>query len=519
MEFAKPRVSNIRNSNIRDLFTKVSKRKIGAQYLAEVRLSKIRRYSEATIRFDFPVTALIGTNGGGKSTVLGAAGLIYRSVAPRTFFAKSGKYDQSMQDWTLIYEHWDQQGKLVVRTARYSKARWDRDPIDRPVVLLGVSRTLPATERKRLTAAIGNKFTGAAERPLSQDAQDNVEKILGRDISSYITVDIDGLGQEDRQFFASQSEQGDSYSEFHFGAGEASIIRIVQRVEEAERGALILIEEIENGLHPVATRLLVDYLIDAAKRKAVQIIFTTHSDAAIAGLPDDAIWACVDGNLSQGRLQVSALRALTGEVQVGAALFVEDSFSEAMLESAVRSYCQRHDGISPQGVGIYPVGGAHRAAGIVAQHNIDPSISNAGASESLNFPAVAVLDGDCRGKKEFESSAHTYFLPGEVPESYVFDAVDKCLEDVSKLLMRKLGISAISELEFISGIRKVDSLCRDPHVIFSMIGDRFDFIAEQKVVDAFLSTWCESYPEVVDALVSPLVSYFPDCPSSDDMVH
>ena len=97
----------------------------------------------------------------------------------------------------------------------------------------------------------------------------------------------------------------------------------MQRVEEADRGALILIEEIENGLHPVATRLLVDYLIDVAKRKAVQIIFTTHSDAAIAGLPDDAIWACVDGQLSQGRLQVSALRALTGEVEVGAALFVE----------------------------------------------------------------------------------------------------------------------------------------------------------------------------------------------------
>lgn len=208
MEFAKPHVSNIRNSNIRDLLTKVSKRKIGAQYLAEVRLSKIRHYSEATIRFDFPVTALIGTNGGGKSTVLGAAGLIYRSVAPRTFFVKSGKYDQSMQDWTLTYEHWDQQGKLIVRTARYSKARWNRDPIDRSVVLLGVSRTLPATERKRLTAAIGNKFTGVAERPLSQEAQDSVEKILGRDISSYITVDIDGSGQEDRQFFASQSGEG-----------------------------------------------------------------------------------------------------------------------------------------------------------------------------------------------------------------------------------------------------------------------------------------------------------------------
>ena len=113
MEFAKNRASNIRPSDIDRLMSRVAKRKVGAPYLFEIRLEKIRRYVDARIRFDFPVTALIGTNGGGKSTVLGAAGLPYRSVKPRTFFAKSGEYDPSMQDWALSYEHWDIKGDSI----------------------------------------------------------------------------------------------------------------------------------------------------------------------------------------------------------------------------------------------------------------------------------------------------------------------------------------------------------------------------------------------------------------------
>src|SRR6266566_2352116 len=53
---------------------------------------------------DSDIIALIGPNGGGKTTVLGAAGIIYRSVKPRLFFAKSGKYDQSMQNWSVEYD-------------------------------------------------------------------------------------------------------------------------------------------------------------------------------------------------------------------------------------------------------------------------------------------------------------------------------------------------------------------------------------------------------------------------------
>ncbi len=81
------------------LLEKANTRSYGT-YLAKMFLKHIRGFENEPVSFDFPVTALIGPNGGGKTTILGAAACAYKSVAPRRFFAKSGKYDESMQDWS-----------------------------------------------------------------------------------------------------------------------------------------------------------------------------------------------------------------------------------------------------------------------------------------------------------------------------------------------------------------------------------------------------------------------------------
>ncbi|WP_368159633.1 AAA family ATPase, partial [Bacteroides cellulosilyticus] len=64
--------SEIRDSVINELFEKVSNKNY-RKYLVKLTLNPIRGFQNETIKFDFPVTALIGPNGGGKTTVLGAA--------------------------------------------------------------------------------------------------------------------------------------------------------------------------------------------------------------------------------------------------------------------------------------------------------------------------------------------------------------------------------------------------------------------------------------------------------------
>jgi predicted ATPase len=60
----------IRDSDIRYLEEKVSAGSYGA-YLRRITLRRVRGFSDRVVSFDFPVTALVGPNGGGKSTILG----------------------------------------------------------------------------------------------------------------------------------------------------------------------------------------------------------------------------------------------------------------------------------------------------------------------------------------------------------------------------------------------------------------------------------------------------------------
>lgn len=118
------------------------------------------------------------------------------------------------------------------------------------------------------------------------------------------------------------------YSEFDFGAGEWMRNPNGYHHRVLPNSALILIEEIENGLHPVATRRFVEYLVDASRRKSVQVIFTTYSDFALDPLPPEGIWSCIEGSLMQGKLSVELLRAISGRVDKRLAVFVEDEFAK-----------------------------------------------------------------------------------------------------------------------------------------------------------------------------------------------
>lgn len=315
--------SEIRPSSVSNLLDKVQGRNYG-RYLRKMVLTKVRGLENALISFDFPVTALIGPNGGGKTTVLGAAGCAYRDIKPRQFFARSGNLDESMRNWRIEYEMIDRnvnRTDIVRRTATFGNQKWSRDALSRDVVVFGVSRTVPVTERVELRKFASGTLEVKQENisALANEVSEAVQKILGKDTSGYSHIRVDSRGRV--SLLSGRTDHGDSYSEFHFGAGESSIIRMVMQIESLSENALILIEEIENGLHPIATTRMVEYLIEVAERKKVQVIFTTHSNDALLPLPSQAIWAAVHGKLIQGKLEIHALRAIANQVDASLAIF------------------------------------------------------------------------------------------------------------------------------------------------------------------------------------------------------
>lgn len=488
--------SQIRESTLHELAEKVARKNYG-KYLSKVTLVNVRGLAEQVVTFEFPVTAIIGPNGGGKTTILGAAATAYSSIKPRQFFTKSGRLDESMANWRIEYDLIDRsinRNDSIRRTAAFHSSKWSRGAVDRTVLVLGVSRTVPASERKELqrcasgTFNVNQDLVDVIQRPVA----DAVEKILGKNIAEYSHIRVDQHGRV--SLLTGQTDGGTRYSEFHFGAGESSIIRMVMQIEAAEENSLVLIEEIENGLHPVATVRLVEYLIEAAKRKNIQAIFTTHSNDALLPLPPEAIWASMNGRVFQGKLDIASLRAITGQVDAALAVFCEDEFAASWIKSVLRSARNMHI----DGVEVHPMAGDGTAVSINRHHNANPAVP---------FPSVCFIDGDSR--QEERETDKVFRLPGQSPEGYIFDSVmDVADAEGGRLAVRLLQPFAESD-RVLGKLRDIRRTNRDSHVIFHQVAEALGFMPVEVVREAFFATWIEAYPAEVEAVLDRVRPHLP----------
>ena len=476
--------TEIRDSTKTELLDKVRRLDYG-KYLYKASIEKIRGFVGEDITFEFPVTALIGPNGSGKSSVLGVAGCAYKPIKPGGFFPKSTVGDESMSGWRVGYELVDKQlnpRQLVKRTSNFRQAKWVRsDVADRDVLFFGIERTVPAGEKARYKKLMRSTYVHRPPLdPLNEAVTTQVEHILGKSVADYR---VTKYGSDDT-FLVGRSGTN-NYSEFHFGAGESSIIRMITRIEQAPPNSLILIEEIENGLHPVATRRMVEYLIDVADRKSIQTVFTTHSDYALAPLPSEAIWASIDGKLKQGKLSVEALRAVSGRVDKKLAIFLEDEFAKSWIDSILREKL----GADYDQVEVHAVHGDGNAVSTHRGHMANPAV---------NFKSLCIIDGDSEQLEDVENGVIR--LPGAQPERTVFEAIHGRLTDDLAILTVSCQRAPEAQDLVRRSMEEVSRTNRDPHLLFNQLGIKIGFVPEAIVRGAFLALWVRNNSEFCDAL-------------------
>jgi len=384
-----------------------------------------------------------------------------------------------MANWRIDYDILDRKinkAGPIQRNARFVSAKWRRDAVlERDVVVIPIQRTVPANEQTRFKQFVGiTQKTEIVKTPIDADVISYVSRILGKDAKNYERV---SLKSDQSKSILVGMHQTNDYSQFHFGAGEASIIEMVSRIEGADDNSLILIEEIENGLHPLATRKMVEYLFDVAKRKRAQIVFTTHSEYALDVLPPKAIWACIDGTAYQGKLTIESLRALTGTVSKGAAIFVEDDFAKDLVEEMLRQYALD---IFDQ-VQVHKAGGYPYVVEVLKHHNINPTIT---------APAVAVIDGD--NPPLTESNDDIIVLPDGTPESIVFGFIDDNADTMSAFIQQRCQCPTVKQDAIVAAIKAVKIDTTDPHLYFAKLGEKLGFISEIIVRRGLSSIYVEN---------------------------
>lgn len=488
--------TEIRESVFKELEEKVLKNNYG-KYLKKILINKCRAFQNQTITFDFPVTALIGPNGSGKTTILGASAILYSSIAPRQFFTKNMELDEEMENWSIAYWAIDKtaiKNDVVRRSASYISKKWNRKSLQREVFFFGVSRTIPAVERKDLSkfATQNTHFSPNEYCNLTSESAEAITHVLGKDVSEFKVIKPNNYGNI--TLLSGKTNRGKSYSEFHFGAGESSVIKMIMRIENAPSQSLILIEEIENGLHPLVICRLVDYLIDVASRKKLQVIFTTHSEYAIKSLPNNAIWASINGEVIQGKLTIESLRTFSGETSAKLIIYVEDEFSKEWITQMLRW----DKSIELTSIAIYAMNGESVAVNVNRYHNDDPSCT---------VKSICILDGD--SSYDENTDKFIFKLPGETPETYIFYKIKDILGDCSSKIAGRCMLKYSDGTLVESIINDVSCTNIDHHNIFAQIGEKIGFVNENFVRGAFLSTWCEAYSEVVNDFLEKIQQFLP----------
>lgn len=85
------------------------------------------------------------------------------------------------------------------------------------------------------------------------------------------------------------SDDALEYSEAFAGSGESSVIILVDEILDAEKNSLILLDEPETSLHPMAQKKMIDFISDTVKKNHHQVVISTHSPFFIQSLPPYAI--------------------------------------------------------------------------------------------------------------------------------------------------------------------------------------------------------------------------------------
>lgn len=259
----------------------------------------LRGVKDLTVKFDYPVTFLSGQNGCGKSTLLSLAALGFHGVAGHvptnarrfsivdegefgyyTFqdFFHRGPGDPDVSGVQLRWEY--SRGAVVSISKQTDKwMRYERRPA-RPVEHLGLSRAVPAIELPALRSQFGLTATPSVA-PLIESARTQLERVLARPYPSAEVLN-------GRRTAIRRSGRAGGYTSFNMGTGEDALIGLLARLYSVPKGSLVVIEELETGLHPSAQQRVAQALLEVAWERKLQIVGSTHSPHVLDQLPRQA---------------------------------------------------------------------------------------------------------------------------------------------------------------------------------------------------------------------------------------
>ncbi|MBA1158450.1 AAA family ATPase [Microvirga sp. Marseille-Q2068] len=369
-------------------------------------INGIRGWTGQRVDLQFPIVALVGENGSGKSTVLQSAAAVYRSPA-KDLYASDFFPDTPFEVITgaNIRFSYREGANSQTKTVRKPSDRWRGNP-DRPertVEYVDLRRIQPVGARvgyaKLLKAGVGE----GAHMPFDQEKLERLSQIIGK---SYSSAGLSVTDADPRRPIPVLQTSKVRYSGFHQGAGEIAAAELLA-VDYPKYG-LLLIDEIETSMHPRAQRRLMRDLARVARERELQIVLTTHSPYVLDELPSEARIYLMQG--ASGRSVVSgvspefAMTRMDEEQHPECDVYVEDPRSATVIAEILVNLDR--DLLSR--LKLIPYGAA----------SVGMALGQMAYQKRFPRPSVVFLDGDQA------PSLGCIILPGEdAPERVIFEGL------------------------------------------------------------------------------------------------
>lgn len=215
----------------------------------------------------------------------------------------------------------------------------------------------------------------------------------------------------------------EAYSSYNAASGEESLLNILVDIFEAPINSLIIIDELEAGIHPSIQRRLADVIQYVSWHHKKQFIITTHSPSLLSAFPQKSR-KFIDKN-SLGEYQAissisvnASFSKMDSKAYPLIQLYCEDSEAEFIIKNVLLSINLTHKYFE-------------RLVNIIISGPID-QVKNDYERHKRNFPQMrlkmgfcCVFDGDYKNDPKYSlyhnhPTEHSFFLyPYTAPEKFL----------------------------------------------------------------------------------------------------
>lgn len=322
---------NLRGARFSDHWRKVYKRRYETA-LKQLTFRNLGSINDGTVNFYGGITAIVGSNGVGKSTLAAAVGDVLRKDGDETEISHAMRLDGSSLEATFSI-------KQVSNTFEISERNGHREKMGEPF-----SGTLvwfdPATSAKNVSAIQGDptfKVLLSQVKPIELDPDDiSVLNFLTNKVYTAGRIyEIPDYQEVERFPYFEVTSFGRTYGTERMGDGEVALFFIFWLLRYLPETAIMVLEEPETHISPRAQQALMDMLAAYSAEEGIQFVITTHSPTVIAKIPTEALIVVISDE-GMSRVVTSATkddiaRILGENATYRGALVVEDIGAQHFL--------------------------------------------------------------------------------------------------------------------------------------------------------------------------------------------